>query len=164
MAASARADGADDPTSVQLAVWAFSVPASVITAAVMQSNSTTMSCPQKGFGLRSQTFWTAFSGKTSFAPSLDSSEWASLGLHDRGYLPRPRRNAAPACFYYFNHRSMGLLTPFGRKGSSILRPCPAEAYPAYNASITTRPSSPVDCGFSLPRTQRAKCRISCGDP
>ena len=26
-----------------------------------------------------------------------------------------------------NHKSMGLLTPSGRNGSSILRPCPADA-------------------------------------
>lgn len=29
-----------------------------------------------------------------------------------------------------NHKSIGRLTPSGRNGSSILRPCPADAYPA----------------------------------
>ena len=40
----------------------------------------------------------------------------------------------------------------------------AEAYAAYNTSCTTRPVSPSEIGVSLPRTQRAKCRISCGKP
>jgi len=35
---------------------------------------------------------------------------------------------------------------------------------AYSTSCTTRPVSPSEIGVSLPRTHRAKCRISCGKP
>ena len=54
--------------------------------------------------------------------------------------------------------------PLGRNGSVILRPSPADAYAAYSTSCTTRPVSPSEIGVYFPRTQRAKCRISCGKP
>src|SRR6266513_2819020 len=40
----------------------------------------------------------------------------------------------------------------------------SDAYAAYSTSCTTRPVSPSEIGVSLPRTQRAKCRISWGKP
>ena len=40
---------------------------------------------------------------------------------------RPDRPASPERLSYLNHKSMGLLTPAGRNGKSILRPCPADA-------------------------------------
>src|SRR6266536_2434403 len=61
-------------------------------------------------------------------------------------------------------RSIGFATPFGRNGSATLHPWPAAAYAAYRTSCTTRPVSPSEIGVSLPRTHRAKCRISCGKP
>src|SRR6185436_17428951 len=64
----------------------------------------------------------------------------------------------------FFHKSIGFVTPLGRNGSAIFFPSPADAYAAYSTSCTTRPVSPSAIGFSLPRTQRAKCRISCGKP
>src|SRR6187200_2922460 len=64
----------------------------------------------------------------------------------------------------FLHRSIGFATPLGRNGSATFRPSPADAYAAYITSSTTRPVSPSEIGGSLPRTHRAKCRISCGKP
>src|SRR5262249_56432360 len=63
-----------------------------------------------------------------------------------------------------NQRSIGLPMPRASKGIVTFRPSPADAYAAYKAFITCSPSSPVDWGSSLPRTQRAKCAISCGKP
>src|SRR6266700_1637690 len=64
----------------------------------------------------------------------------------------------------FFHRSIGFAIPFGRNGSMIFRPSPADAYAAYNTSCTTRPVSPSETGASFPRTHRAKWRISWGKP
>src|SRR5581483_4999061 len=64
----------------------------------------------------------------------------------------------------FSQRSIGFPAVGATNGNEIFRPSPAEAYPALSACITTKPSSPVMIGVSLPRTQRAKWCNSCGVP
>src|SRR5206468_2630557 len=75
-----------------------------------------------------------------------------------------RRHGAALARAGVLQRSIGFAIPVGRKGSRTFRPNPADAYAAYRTSCTTRPVSPSEIGVSLPRTHRAKCRISWGNP